>query len=107
MIYSTSNRKEAFYASLNLSATTVGNYRSAINSSFLTRYLKDKYGTSDLFDFTDLGLLWDIYTDINLHPKNISNHRAYTAAIMKYIRFLNNGQKYGKRIDYNKPRNNK
>ena len=40
----------------------------------------------------------------NLHPKNISNHRIYSCVIMKYIRFLNNGKKIGKRIDYGKTR---
>ena len=98
---SPSNRKEKFFSQLKLSKTTKANYRAAINSTFLTTYLKGEYGTTDLFDITDLSVLWDIYSYINLHPKNIGNHRAYSAAIMKYIRFLNNGEKYGKRIDYN------
>jgi hypothetical protein len=47
------------------------------------------------------------HSKINLHPKNIENHRAYSAATMKYIRFLNDGKKYGHRIDLKKPRGKK
>lgn len=60
-----------------------------------------------LYQITDLETLWKLYSKINLHPINISSHRAYSAAIMKYIRFLNNGEKYGRRIDYNKSKRQK
>lgn len=99
-------RETDFYAQLNLSSTTIHNYRSALNSNFLKDLLK-KYGLKQLFSITDLELLWKIYSEVNLHPKNIRDHRAYSAAIMKYIRFLNNGQKYGKRIDYQSHRSNR
>lgn len=99
-----SRRKDDFYKSLNLSVTTTNNYRSAIQSSFLTGVLKDEFDTLDLFEIVDLQKLLDLYSKINLHPKNISNHRAYSAAIMKYIRYLNNGQKLGRRIDFGKSR---
>ena len=97
-------RKDDFYKSLNLSERTALNYRIAIQSSFLTGFLKDELGTLNLFEIVDLNVLWDLYSKINQHPKNIKNHRAYSAAIMKYIKFLNNGQKLGKRIDSGKPR---
>ena len=95
-----SRRKADFYESLKLSPTTTSNYRSALQSSFL----KDQYNNLDVFEIVDLEALWDLYSKINLHPKNISNHRAYSAAIMKYIRYLNQGVKYGKRIDFGKSR---
>lgn len=101
---STSRRKDDFYKSLNLSVTTTNNYRSALQSSFLTGVLKEEFNTLDLFEIVDLEELWELYSKINLHPKNIKNHRAYSAAIMKYIRYLNNGQKLGRRIDFGKSR---
>lgn len=101
---STSRRKDDFYKSLNLSVTTKNNYRSALQSSFLTGVLKEEFNTLDLFEIVDLEELWELYSKINLHPKNIKNHRAYSAAIMKYIRYLNNGQKLGRRIDFGKSR---
>ena len=99
-----SRRKADFYESLKLSPTTTSNYRSALQSSFLSSFLKDQYNNLDVFEIVDLEALWDLYSKINLHPKNISNHRAYFAAIMKYIRYLNQGVKYGKRIDFGKSR---
>lgn len=105
--FTPSIRKADFFESLNLSTTTTNNYRSALNSSFLLEYLKQEYDTFDLFEIVELDKLWEIYSKINLHPKNISNHRAYSAAIMKYIRYLNKGNKYGKRIDYQRPRKSK
>ena len=99
-----SRRKEDFYKSLNLSTTTTNNYRSALQGSFLRGILKKEYYSYDLFEVVDIQVLWDLYCKINLHPKNISNHRAYSAAIMKYIRYLNNGKKIGKRIDFGKTR---
>ena len=64
--------------------------------------LRLEYGIDSIFEMTDLQDLWDFYSLINIHPKNVSRHRAYSAPIMKYIRFLNNGNKYGKRIDFNR-----
>lgn len=90
-------RKAAFYSQLNLSESTVVNYRAAINSKFLKDNLLECCGVLELFEVTDLDLLWKLYSKINLAPRNISNHRAYSAAIMKYVRFLNNGQKYVKK----------
>lgn len=95
-------RKAAFYSQLNLSASTMVNYRAAINSKFLRDALLENCGVLDLFEVTDLDLLWELYSKVNLAPRNISNHRAYSAAIMKYVRFLNNGQKYVKKISANK-----
>ncbi len=97
-------RKDDFYKSLTLSWRTAHNYKIAIQSSFLTGVLKEEFNTLDLFEIVDLKELWELYSKINLHPKNIKNHRAYSAAIMKYIRYLNNGQKLGKRIDFGKSR---
>lgn len=99
-----SRRKADFFESLELSPTTLNNYRSALQSSFLCTLLKEEYNTLDVFEIVDLKELWDIYSKVNLHPKNISNHRAYSAAIMKYIRYLNQGAKIGRRIDYGKNR---
>lgn len=98
------NRKEKFFEQLNLSEATARNYRNALNSTFLKGKLYSELGVMSLFEITDLNTLWDFYTIINVHPKNISNHRSYSAAVMKYIRFLNNGNKVGRRIDYNKKR---
>lgn len=95
-------RKIDFYKQLNVSPRTQYNYRSAITSTFVKGVLNDYCGTNDLFEINDLDKLWIIYTHINLHPTNIATHRAYSAALMKYIKFLNNGKKYGKRIDWGK-----
>lgn len=98
---STSN-KDAFFKQLNLSETTTRNYIGAFNSSFLKNILHTEFNIVDIFEITELETLWQIYSKINLHPKNVANHRIYSAAIMKYIRYLNNGAKYGRRIDYKK-----
>ena len=98
-------RKANFYTHLELSKTTITNYKSALNSSFLKEELKGTFEVLDIFEINDIEKLWQLYSKINLHPRNIKNHRAYSAAIMKYIRFLNNGEKYGRRIDHNKPKN--
>lgn len=94
----------SFYNQLNVSERTRRNYESAIRSSFVKGVLQDFCGSDNLFVITDLEKLWQVYSHVNLHPVNIATHRAYSAAIMKYIRFLNNGKKYGKRIDYKRPR---
>lgn len=98
------NRKEKFFEQLNLSEAAARNYRNALNSTFLKGKLYSELGVASLFEITDLNTLWDFYTMINVHPKNVSTHRSYSAAIMKYIRFLNNGKKVGRRIDYNRKR---
>ena len=97
-------RKEQFFAQLDLTENAKRNYRNALNSKYLKSMLMSVCGVDSVFSITDIELLWSFYSTINLHPKNISNHRAYSAAIMKYIRFLNNGEKYGKRIDYMRKR---
>jgi hypothetical protein len=97
-------RRNDFFAQLNLSEATTRNYRLALNSSFLKEMLLKECGGKQLFEITDLEELWKLYSKINLHPKNISNHRSCSAAVMKYIKFLNGGKKYGRRIDYNKSR---
>lgn len=105
MIDNKSNmRCNAFFEQLELSATTIQNYRAALNSKFLSDLLKESYGISSIFEIDNIERLWEIYTRVNLSQKNIDNHRAYSAPIMKYIRFLNGGEKYGRRIDYNKPK---
>lgn len=97
-------RKEAFFSQLSVSQRTQKNYEAATKSSFVKGVLQDFCGTDNLFVITDLEKLWMVYSHINLHPVNIATHRVYSAAIMKYIRFLNKGEKYGKRIDANKPK---
>ena len=98
------DREAQFYKQLNVSDRTKQNYRVAINSSFVKGILQTFNETDNLFLITDLEKLWAIYCIINLHPINLANHRGYSSAIMKYIRFLNNGKKYGRRIDYKKPK---
>jgi len=95
-----SKRKDEFFEQLDLSENAKRNYRNALNSKYLKGMLETECGVDSLFSITDIKTLWSLYSVVNLHPKNISCHRAYSAAIMKYIRFLNNGEKYGKRIDY-------
>lgn len=98
-------RETSFYNSLNaLSARTIKNYQTSIRSSFLKQLLMEELKTDSLFDIDNLDKLWAFYSIVNVHPINVANHRSYSAAIMKYIRFLNKGEKYGKRIDYGKPR---
>lgn len=96
-------RKKRFFESLNVSQNTMRNYQVSINSSLVKQFVKSKNYTS-LFEIEDLNVLWDIYSNLNLHPKNIAAHRSYSAAIMRYIRFLNNGAKFGHRVDYKKKR---
>ena len=96
------NRENQFYKGVNVSERTRQNYQRAVRSSFLREILYEQCGTYNLFDIADIIKLWDVYSLVNLHPKNVNNHRNYSAAMMKYIRFLNNGQKYGKRKDYGK-----
>lgn len=95
-------REKAFYDSLTVNSQTKRHYSSGLNSTFLHDYIKKEYKVNSVFEITDLSLLWDIYSYINLHPKNVLHHRCYSAPIMRYIRFLNDGKKYGKRIDAKK-----
>lgn len=95
---------ESFYGQLPVSQRTKINYKNALNGSFVRGVLRDKCGTDDIFSLVDLQKLWDVYSYINLHETNIKNHRIYSAAVMRYIRFLNNGEKYGRRVDAHKPR---
>ena len=104
---SSRNREKDFFSQLVLSESSLRNYRVAYNSTLLKDVLECDYGVSRLFDISDLDTLWSIYCKINLHPKNVAAHRAYSAAVMKYIRFLNNGEKYGKRVDYKKKKRKK
>ena len=97
-------RREDFYASLELAEATIQNYRAILKSGFLREILDSQFNIKDLFEITDLELLWTIYSTINVHPRNIEMHRICSAGIMKYIRFLNNGKKIGRRVDYKKPR---
>lgn len=96
-----------FYAQLKISPTTHKNYRAALNGRVLKEVLAEVDDSVDsIFDITDLDLLWTIYKKVNVHPYNIKSHRGISCAVMKYIRFLNNGQKIGKRIDFGKSRTN-
>lgn len=96
------SKKAIFLSQLNVTPATLRNYRSALNSPFLREILQKEYSADDIFELTDIETLWLLYSKVNLHPKNITNHRLYSAVIMKYIRFLNNGKKYGRRIDFNR-----
>lgn len=95
-------RRERFFSQLNLSESVTRNYKVALNSTFVKVTLSEKSNKDSIFEITDLEELWNLYSFINLHPRNVANHRLYSAAVMKYIRFLNDGKKYGRRIDYNK-----
>ena len=98
-------RSKGFYDQLNLSPVTLQNYRSALNGRILREVLSEVDDSiKSIFEITDLDLLWIIYTKVNIHPANIKNHRGTSCAIMKYIRFLNNGSRIGKRRDYGKSR---
>ena len=100
------NRETGFYSQLNLSRTTINHYKVALDSKFIRTLLSERYGYNTVFAVSDLDLLWEFYTVLNLHPHNIANHRVYSAAVNRYIKYLNNGNKYGRRIDYRKRQNN-
>lgn len=98
-------RSNGFYAQLNLSPVTLNNYRSALNGWVLKEIIAEVDDSIEsIFEITDLDLLWSICTKANVHPSNIKNHRGTSCAIMKYIKYLNNGKKVGKRIDFGKSR---
>ena len=94
--------KDNFFSQLLVSERTKVNYKVALNSSFLKHVLLEQFGTQSIFSVIDLQKLWEIYSYVNLHDTNVKNHRIYSAAIMRYIRFLNDGKKYGQRIDTQK-----
>lgn len=94
-----SDLEESFYNQLQLSNRTKVNYRSALKGSFIKGVLRKKYDTDDIFTIVDLPRLWEVYSYINHHECNRKNHRIYSAAIMRYMRFLNNGVKYRDRIN--------
>ena len=96
--------KNAFYSQLILSEKTLANYKNALKSYYMKEMLLKVCNEEEIFDIYDLEVLWKLYSIVNLHPYNISKHRIYSAAIMKYMRYLNGGNKYGRRIDYKKPR---
>ncbi len=100
-------RKSDFLDNLDLSKSTTINYVFALNSNFLKEILKKECQGKQLFEITKLEELWKLYTIINIHPKNISSHRIYSCVIMKYIKYLNGGKKYGRRIDYKGNNSNK
>lgn len=100
-------RMNLFLGELGLSKAVIQNYKNALQSSYIKEILIYLCKGDSIFEITDLKDLWEIYSFINLHPKNISSHRVYSAAIMRYIRFLNGGEKIGKRIDYHKPKTKK
>lgn len=100
-------RETDFISQLKLSELSLRNYKVALNSTFLKAALEEECGVLSLFEITNLDKLWGLYCKINLHPKNVAAHRAYSAAIMKYIRFLNNGEKYVKPIDSKKQKKRK
>lgn len=98
------NIKENFFSQLNVSSRTYINYEKALRSTFLKQILWEHFKKEDLFSITDKVEIWNFYCIVNLHPTNIQNHRIYSSAVMKYLRFLNNGEKYGKRRDFKQPR---
>ena len=97
-------RKNEFLSQLELSSSSKRRYREALDSPFMGNFIRMKLQIDSIYELTDLNKLWDLYSEINLHPENVRMHRYYSAPIMKYIRFLNGGQKYGKRIDFGKSR---
>ena len=98
-------RKLDFFSQLKLSKSAKNNYSSALNGDFIYNIIAEVNNKGQsIFEITDLEILWTIYSKVNLHPANIAKHRGYSCAVMRYIRFLNDGKKYGKRIDADKPK---
>ena len=98
------SRMDNYFMSLNLCEKTKSNYRRSLNSALVQTVVNELYHETSIFSITDLNALWDIYSIINSHPINISKHRVYSAAVMSYVKFLNNGKKVGKRVDFKKTR---
>lgn len=103
----TGDIESLFLSQLAVSDRTRRNYLNAIRSTFLRSILYEYCGTSNLFDIIDIKKIYEVYSVVNIHPRNINNHRNYSAPIMKYICFLNNGRKYGRKRDYQRKRNQK
>lgn len=97
-------RKESFIASLQTTHKRWNNYVLALNSKLVTQILTESFGINNIYEVTDLNKLWEIYTVVNINPQNLATHRLFSSAVMSYIKFLNNGKRIGKRIDYMKPR---
>ena len=97
-------RKELFFTSLSIAEATKRNYKTGLNSSFFKDFLLTRFECKNLFDITDLEKLFEIYSAVNIHPKNEEMHRVCSAAVMKYIRFLNNGPKYPQKTQQEYPR---
>ena len=61
-------RSNDFYAQLNLSPVTLSNYRSALNGRVLKEVIAEVDDSIEsIFEITDLDLLWNIYTKVNVH----------------------------------------
>lgn len=90
-------RKSEFFSQLTLAESTIRNYRLALNAKFLLELLREDWGVNDIFEMTNLKDLWDLYSKVNIHPSNVRCHRLSSAIIMKYIIYLNGGEKYRKR----------
>lgn len=99
-----SKRRNKFLSQLVLSDSSKRRYKDALDSPFLIEFIRNEFNTESIYMLQDLKILWKLYSMINLHPTNVRMHRYYSAPIMKYIRYLNGGEKYGKRIDYMKKR---
>lgn len=95
-------RKSEFLSQLSLSDSSKRRYKDALSSLWLNDFVREKFELDSVFEITDLEMLWKLYSMVNLHPVNVRLHRYYSSPIMQYIKFLNGGKKYGKRIDYNK-----
>lgn len=93
-------KENAFLDSLDVSEKTRRVYKQSLRSSFMKNFLKDEYGYESIYEIDDITILTAIYCSLNVHPKNILNHRGYSASVMKYIRFLNKGVKPVKRADF-------
>ena len=96
-------RKELFLTSLTIAEATKRNYKTGLNSTFFKDFLLTRFDCRNLFDITDLEKLFEIYIAVNIHPKNEEMHRVCSAAVMKYIRFLNNGKKYSRHKEPEEP----
>lgn len=81
------NNQQLFFDWLDGSERTVLNYKNAINSTYLKTVLKTMFDTSNLFDLSDLVQLWQMYSFVKQDDNNVRNHRIYSSAIMKYMRF--------------------
>jgi len=95
-------RKSDFLSQLNLSDSSKRRYKDALSSLWLNGIVQAEFGLNSVFEMSNLEMLWKLYSIVNLHPVNVRLHRYYSSPIMQYIKFLNGGKKYGKRIDYNK-----